>query len=195
MKYFLYLFLLVVFCSCESTQKTVADSSRQLEEAWLNGSRALSNKLSSFSKRKSAPTLNDMQKNLDSIKERLDLLERDMVSKSDVDSSIELLRRELLDIKKSIPEVEEKKPMEEKTLLEQAEEHFKNEKWKQAIFTYEEFRKKNPQSDKFAEATLNIGLSFQNLDLKEEARIFLKEVLDQFPRSEEAKKAEQALAQ
>ena len=180
-----------VFCSCQSVQESVSDKSRTLEEAWLDGSRALSKKLSSFSKKQSVPE-EDVQKTLNSIKERLDLLERNMVSKSDMDSSIELLRSELSEIKNSMPK-EEEQPIQEKTLLEQAEEHFKNEKWKQAIFTYEEFRKQNPQSDKFAEATLNIGLSFQNLELKEESQIFLQEVLDQFPRSEEAKKARQAL--
>lgn len=174
-------------------KETVSDSGRQLEEAWLDGSRALSNKLTSLTKKKSTPE--DMQKNLDSIKERLDFIERNMVSKSDVDSSIELLRRELFDIKKSIPKtsVPEEKTVEEKTVLEQAKEHFKNKRWKQAIFAYEEFRKQNPQSNKFEEATLNIGLSFQNLDLKEEARVFLQEVVDRFPRSESARKAKQAL--
>ena len=193
MKYFLYLLLSAFLYSCENAQKNFTDGSRQLEEAWLSGSRSLSNKLSVFAKNKPASTPEEMRKNLDSIKERLDFLERNMVSKSDIDSSIELLRHELSEIKKSIPKVEEKKPVKEKTLLEQAEEHFKNKNWKQAIFVYEEFRKKHPQSDKFAEATLNIGLSFQNLGLKKEGRVFLQEVLDQFPRSESAQKAKQAL--
>ena len=190
MKYFLYLILLIGFFSCQNMQETATDSSRQLEEAWLEGRRTLSNKLSSFTKKKSSQ--DDLQQSLNSIKERLDLLERNMVSKSDVDSSIEVLRRELSEIKQSIPK-EEEKPVQKKTILEQAEEHFKNEKWKQAIFSYEEFRKQNPQSDKFAEATLNIGLSFQKLELKEEAKVFLQEVVDQFPRSKSADKARQAL--
>jgi len=190
MKCFLYLILLVLFCSCQSTQEATTDDSGLLEEAWLNGSRALSSKLSFLSRNKSAQE--GVQKNLDSITERLDFLERNMVSKSDLDSSIELLRREFSDIKKSIPKVE-KAPVQKKTILEQAEEHFNNEKWKQAILVYEEFRKQNPQSDKFAEATLNIGLSFQKLELKEEAKVFLQEVMDQFPRSKEADKAEKAL--
>ena len=189
MKY-LYLILLVFLFNCQNTQETFSNSTRQLEEAWLDGSRALSNKLSSFTKKESTPE--DMQKSLDSIKERLDFLERNMVSKSDLDFSIEPLRRELSDIKKNMPKPEEK---QKKTLLEQAEEHFKNEKWKQAIFAYEEFRKQKPQSDQFAKATLNIGLSFQKLELKEEAKVFLQEVLDQFPSSKEALAAKQALEQ
>ncbi|MDE0151225.1 MAG: tetratricopeptide repeat protein [Bdellovibrionales bacterium] len=190
MKYFLYIFFFSVFFGCESVQKTVSDSGRQLEEAWLEGRSTLSNKLSSFTQKKSSQ--DDLQQSLDSIKERLDFLERNMVSKADVDSSIELLRRELSEIKKTIPK-EEEQPVQKKTLLEQAEEHFNNEKWKQSIFAYEEFRKQNPQSDKFAEATLKIGLSFQKLELKEEAKVFLREVVDQFPRSKEADTAAKAL--
>jgi len=123
MKYFLYLVFLGIFCSCENIQKTVADSGRQLEDAWLDGKSALSNKLSSFSKRKSSR--DNVQQSLDSIKERLDFLERNMVSKSDVDSSIEPLRRELSKLK-NIPKDE--KPVQNKTMLEQSEEHFKTEK-------------------------------------------------------------------
>lgn len=190
MKYFLYLILLGVLFHCQSVQETVADHSRQLEEAWLDGSRSLSNKLSSFSKKKPE----NVQKSLNSIKERLDFLERNMLSQSDLDSAIEPLRRELSDIKKKQIKTEEK-PVEKKTILEQAEEHFKNENWKQAIFAYEEFRKKEPQSDKFAIATLNIGLSFQKLELKEEAKVFFQEVIDQFPRSKSASSARQALKQ
>ena len=191
MKYFLYLILLSVLFHCQSVQETVVDQSRQLEEAWLDGSRSLSNKLSSFAKSKPE----NVQQSLSSIKERLDFLERNMLSQSDLDSAIEPLRGELSDIKKSQTKTEEKKPVEKKTILEQAEEHFKNEKWKQAIFAYEEFRKKEPQSDKFAEATLNIGLSFQKLELKEEAKVFFQEVIDQFPSSKSASSARQALKQ
>ena len=190
MKYFLYLILLSVLFHCQSMQETVVDQSRQLEEAWLEGSRSLSNKLSSFSKKKPE----ELQQSLNSVKERLDFLERNMLSKSDLDSAIEPLRRELSDIKKNQTKVEEK-PVKKKTMLEQAEEHFKNKNWKQAIFAYEEFRKKEPQSGKFAEATLNIGLSFQKLELKEEAKVFFQEVIEQFPRSESASSARQALKQ
>ncbi len=191
MKYFLLLFF---FCGCQNAQKTIVEKSRRLEEALSSGGSTLSRKLSFLAKKKASARPEDVQKNLNSIKERLDFLERNMVSKSDVDSSIELLRRELSEIKQSLPKPKEK-PVKEKTLLEQAEENFKNKNWKQAIFAYEEFRKKNPQSGKFAEATLNIGLSFQNLDLKKEGRVFLQEVLDRFPGSPSAKKAKQALAQ
>lgn len=192
MKYFLYLFLLSVLLNCQNLPETVADSSRQLEEAWLEGSRSLSNKLSSFTRKKIPDE--DIQKNLDSIKERLDFLERNMLSKSDLDSSIEALRREWSAIEKNKTKAEEK-PVKEKTLLEQAQEHFKNENWKQAIFAYEEFRKKEPQSDQFPSATLNIGLSFQKLGLKEEAKVFFQEVIDQFPNSKSAGSARQALKQ
>ena len=102
MNYFLYLALLCGFFSCQSMQETVTDSSRQLEEAWLDGRRSLSDKLSSFTHRKSAEksSQDELQQSLKSIKERLDFLERNMASKSDVDSSVELLRRELSEIKK-----------------------------------------------------------------------------------------------
>ncbi len=145
------------------------------------------------------PTLvSDLQtnkKNIEIIQKRLDSLERNIGSNSDLEESIALVRKDIEELKgrleKSTTSEQPKKPIV--SLYEKAQQHFKGKEWKQAILIYEEFRKQNPKSDQFKTATLNIGLSFKNLDLKKEASIFLKEVIERFPNSPEAKTAKESL--
>ena len=58
---------------------------------------------------------------------------------------------------------------------------------------YQKFRDQNPKNKKFAKATLKIGLAFNELGLKDEAKTFLEEVVAKFPQSEEAKQAKSKL--
>lgn len=71
---------------------------------------------------------------------------------------------------------------------EQAEEHFNNKDWKQAILSYQKYRDQNPKGAKFPDATYKIGVSFQELGLKDEARTFYEEVTKKFPKSDEARR-------
>ncbi len=71
---------------------------------------------------------------------------------------------------------------------ELGEEHFGKKEWKQAILSYQKYRDQNPKGAKFADATYKIGVSFQELGLKDEARTFYEEVTKKFPKSDEARR-------
>lgn len=74
-----------------------------------------------------------------------------------------------------------------------AEENFKAGEWKKAILNYQKYRDANPKSKKFADATYKIGVSFQELGMKEEAKSFFDEVIAKYPSAPEAKKAKSRL--
>ena len=74
-----------------------------------------------------------------------------------------------------------------------AEDFFNEEDWKKAIVSYERYREKNKSGKFFKKATFQIGQCFHNLDMKKEARVFFKEVVSSFPKSEEAKQAKKLL--
>lgn len=68
-------------------------------------------------------------------------------------------------------------------------EHFNQKDWKKAILSLQKYRDDNPKGSKLAVATYHIGVSFQELEMKDEARTFFEEVVAKFPNSAEAKKA------
>ncbi|GIL16803.1 MAG: hypothetical protein BroJett040_05540 [Oligoflexia bacterium] len=76
-----------------------------------------------------------------------------------------------------------------KSGYEQGEDMFNKKDWKKAIFHYSKFRDKNPKSPKYADATYKIGVSFQELGMKDEAKTFYEEVITKFPQSASAKNA------
>jgi len=80
-----------------------------------------------------------------------------------------------------------------KDLYELGEENFDKKDWKKAIVNYQKFRDGNPKSKKFPDATYKIGVSFQELGLKDEAKTFYDEVVAKYPNSSEAKKAKTRL--
>lgn len=77
----------------------------------------------------------------------------------------------------------------------QAEEMFKQKDWKKAILTYQKYRDDNPKGKMLPEATYKIGVSFQELGMKEEAKTFYEEVVAKYGQSEMAKKAKFRLGQ
>lgn len=72
---------------------------------------------------------------------------------------------------------------------EVAQKSFEDKEWKQAILSYQKYRDENPKGSKFADATYKIGVSFQELGMKDEAKTFYDEVATKFPKSEEARRA------
>ena len=76
-----------------------------------------------------------------------------------------------------------------KDQFEVGDEFFEKKEWKRAILSYQKYRDANPRGKKFADATYKIGISFQEIGLKDEARTFYDEVIAKFPQSAEAKKA------
>lgn len=76
-----------------------------------------------------------------------------------------------------------------KDTFEVASSYFEKRDWKKAVLEYQQYREKFPKGKKFAEATYRIGVCFQELGMKDEARSFYEEVVSKFPDGGEAKKA------
>lgn len=66
---------------------------------------------------------------------------------------------------------------------------FTGKKWKDAIVVFSKYRDQFPKGKKYADSTYKIGVCFQELGMKEEAKPFLEEVVAKFPGTGEAKKA------
>lgn len=77
--------------------------------------------------------------------------------------------------------------------FEAGEESFSKKEWKKAILNYQKFRDANPKNKKVPEATYKIGVCFQELGMKDEAKTFFDDVISRYPNSNEAKKARSRL--
>ena len=73
--------------------------------------------------------------------------------------------------------------------LDLAAELFAAKKWKDAAAAFQKYRETFPKGKAYADATYKIGVCFQELGLKDEAKSFYDEVVAKFPKSKEAKKA------
>jgi TolA-binding protein len=76
-----------------------------------------------------------------------------------------------------------------KSAYEVGQENFNKKEWKQAILAYQKYRDESPKGSHFADATYKIGVSFQELGMKDESKTFFDEVLSKFPKSDEARRA------
>ncbi|MBX3039400.1 MAG: tetratricopeptide repeat protein [Bdellovibrionaceae bacterium] len=70
-----------------------------------------------------------------------------------------------------------------------AKDHFDKKEWKRAVLAFQKYRDTNPKGKNVAEATYLMGVSFQELKMKDEAKSFFDEVIANHPKSNEAKKA------
>ena len=61
-------------------------------------------------------------------------------------------------------------------------------KHKKAIVDYSRFPEKFTKSKRMPQALLQIGRSFEAMGMKEDAKGFYQELIDKFPKSNEAKK-------
>jgi TolA-binding protein len=66
-------------------------------------------------------------------------------------------------------------------------------KHKEAIVSYQKYRDAMPKGGRYAEATYKIGMSFQELGMKDESKAFYEEVIGKFPKSQYAKNAAKKL--
>lgn len=80
-------------------------------------------------------------------------------------------------------------PAKGKTPYDESQDLFNAKKWKEAIVGYQKYRDQNPKGKMYADSTYKIGVCFQELGMKDEAKAFLEEVTTKFPNSKEAKKA------
>ncbi|MEO5968562.1 MAG: tetratricopeptide repeat protein [Bdellovibrionia bacterium] len=80
------------------------------------------------------------------------------------------------------------KKIEDATYM-RASSFFKLKQYKNAIVDFSKFPEKFSKSPRTPEAMYKIGLSFDALDMKEDARGFYQEIVEKYPKSPEAKKA------
>ncbi len=71
--------------------------------------------------------------------------------------------------------------------LERADQLFTEGKWEKAAQEFEFYRKKNPKSDEISIVTYKIGVCFQELGLKSEAKTFFTNVVKLYPKSKASK--------
>ncbi|MES2768565.1 MAG: tetratricopeptide repeat protein [Bdellovibrionota bacterium] len=97
----------------------------------------------------------------------------------------------------AVAAVEKSTPSKEKDKdsYDSAEDLFSKKEWKSAILSYQAYRDANPKGKNYSDATYKIGVSFQELKMKDEAKVFFEEVLQKFPKSPAARKAKFRLGQ
>ena len=75
------------------------------------------------------------------------------------------------------------------TAFDEGESLFGKKEWGKAILSYQKYRDQSPKGKQFPEATYKMGVCFQELGKKDDARTFYEEVVAKFPGSGEAKRA------
>jgi TolA-binding protein len=108
-----------------------------------------------------------------------------------LESKIALLETTVVDLntkskKEPVAPAKSTSTKADKNELAAADQFYSDKKWEDAILAYEDFRKQNPKGKSYAEATYKIGVCFQNLGMKDDAKAFFKEVVDKYPSAKEA---------
>ena len=76
-----------------------------------------------------------------------------------------------------------------KSAYEVGQDFFDQKDWKKAILNFQKYRDESPRGKKVSDATYKMGVSFQELGMKDEAKTFFDELISKYPSSNEAKKA------
>jgi len=82
-----------------------------------------------------------------------------------------------------------------KPSLDRANALFADKKWREAIVEFQKYREANPSGKSYPDATYKIGVAFQELGLKDEAKTFYSEVVNKYPKAASADKAKSRLKQ
>lgn len=88
-----------------------------------------------------------------------------------------------------------KAPRAEEATFLRGESYFETKQYRKAIADYGQFTEKYTKSKYMPTVLYKIGLSFRAINAKEDAAVFLQELIDKHPKSPEAKKAKSILAQ
>jgi len=181
-------------------QKSTADVSNRFEEVeeqirFLNGRiEVLENKLAS------AHAENDQLRKMsqDSVQSQNQRFQVFQEALSKMDQEQEALKAELASLRSQQAEQAKGVPAvapapKANNGYELGEQLFEKKEFRQAILEYQRYREKFPKGKSFATATYKIGVSFQELGLRDEARSFYEEVISKFPKSEEARKSKARL--
>ena len=72
----------------------------------------------------------------------------------------------------------------------EAEGLMQKKDYKKAILSYQKYREQEPKGKHVSDATYKIGVCFQELGKKDEAKVFYDEVVEKYPQSSSARKAQ-----
>lgn len=179
-------------------QKTNADVSSRFEESeeqirFLNGRvEALENQISQtkqeseFVKKSSSETIQSQAQKISILQEALTKMELDQDKmKSEMQAFKSALQSDGAQVASA--------PGPFKNRFDLAEALFAKKDFRQAILEYQKYREKFPKGKNVTVATYKMGLCFQELGLKEDAKSFYEEVISKSPKSDEAKKSKARL--
>lgn len=172
-------------------QRTAADSNSRFAEV-DNDLRNIIGKVEVLENR-IGQTSNDREKSDQSLKlEITELSKRVLILQEEIsrlDGQVSSLQSELATVKAGAADSKKESSSVKKNAYDEGEDHFEKKDWKKAILSYQKFRDSNSKNKKFADATYKIGVCFQELGMKDEAKTFYDEVIEKFPNSGEAKRA------
>lgn len=150
----------------------------------LKNAKTLMNQADEMGEKKIQESFNIVQDRMNTFKEALvsqEKLIKDLATKID-----ELDKR----LKKKTKLRAEKVP---KGNYASGEYWLAKKEWKKAAKGYQEYRELNPNGRRYVDATFKIGVCFENLGLKKEAKAFYQEVVSKAPGSDLAKRASKQL--
>ncbi len=175
-------------------QKSTADVNGRFEEIeeqirFLNGkSEVLENQLSQSKQENEQLKKMAIEQNQAST-QKLAILQEALLK---MEQEQEKLRGEMVAVKNAFKEELVKTapaPESSKNAFENAEQLFSKKDFRSAILEYQKYREKFPKGKNFPIATYKMGICFQELGMKEDAKSFYDEVISKFPKSDEAKKS------
>lgn len=102
---------------------------------------------------------------------------------SKLEEEVKVLKKKAL-TKKSPP-----KRAKKRGNYTQAEYDYSRKNWREAALNYQKYRELNPKGRQYARATYRMGVCFENLKLKDDAKVFYEEVISKYPKSSYAKNA------
>ncbi len=112
-----------------------------------------------------------------------------------IDSELQRLSNEISNVKKNQSTKAATSPSSTSSPgnYVQAEKDFANKKWKEAAVGYQKYRDLNPKGKNYADATYKIGVCFQEMGMKSEAKAFFEEAMERYPSTRTAEKAKYRL--
>lgn len=128
--------------------------------------------------------------------------EQQLSKQKELETNTTKISQDIEDIKKQLRRIDDRldrlevqqPPVKSATSLYTTAETFYTKKnYKEAILAFQRFIDIYPKDVRVPSSYLKQGISLINLGKKEEAKFFFKTVIDKFPESEEAKKAQQIL--
>ena len=135
--------------------------------------------------------LSILQEALTKMESQMNQIQGEMASlKSDHSAQQSMLK----EAAKEAKETNEKKSKDEKrNTYDVGLEYFKQKDWKKSIIEFSKYRDKNPNGKYYGDSTYKIGVCFQELGDKDDAKTFYQEVISRFPNSDEARRAKTRL--